>query len=69
MGKKALVFKAQIPLGQQTVYMADRWGESHAHYPGRSVYLTRKGLGKLKGGPKDKQKSAEPILASTEVKG
>jgi len=69
VGEKASVFKAQIPLGQQAVDMTGIWDEGHAHYPGRSVYLTHKGLGKLRGGPKNKQKSAEPILASVEVKG
>lgn len=63
MGEKALVFEALKPLRRLSVYVAGRWGEGHASYPGRSVYLTRKGLGKLKDGPMDTQKSAELIVA------
>lgn len=63
MGEKALVFEALKPLRRLGVYVAGIWGEGHTSYPGRSDYLTRKGLGKLKDRPMDKQKSAEPILA------
>ena len=63
MGEKAVIFEALKPLRRLSVNVAGRWGEGHASYPGRSVYLTRKGLGKLENGPMDTQKSAEPIVA------
>lgn len=63
MGERAEVLKTQISSGHRGVYMASMWGEGHAHYPGRSVYLSRKGLGKPEGRPKDRQKSAELIVA------
>jgi len=69
VGEKALVFKAQIPLGRLAVDVTGRWGEGHAHYPGRSVYLSRKGLGKPRVDSRNKQKSAEPIVTSVEAKG
>ncbi len=63
MGEKASVFKARKPLRRSIVDVAGIWGEGHASYPGRSVYLPVIWLGKPEGGLMDRQKSADPIVA------
>ena len=62
-GEGALVPEAQMSSGLACVYAAGEWGEGHASYPGRSVFLPKR-LAAPRGAAKGRQKSAEAEVAA-----
>ena len=61
MGEEARRSKARCHPDHAGVYAAGMWGESHASYPGRSVYLPNR-LALSGGRVTGTQKSAEAIV-------